>query len=144
MQLYSWADKLNLTDKSYLQYRGKRMVNIYEGLCFYLSLHKLYHYRNYVVDFASGVACSDIVRLAGYPLNKGSLILLKDLDNHCRPQPFWEPWFYLAVLLGKKSVICCFYKSLVMQFKVRTLQVLLALTLNCASREKDLEKETKK
>ena len=79
MQLYSWADKLNLTDKSYLQYRGKRMVNIYEGLCFYLSLHKLYHYRNYVVDFASGVACSDIVRLAGYPLNKGSLILLKDI-----------------------------------------------------------------
>ena len=31
------------------------------------------------VDFASGVACNDIVRLAGYPLNKGSLILLKDI-----------------------------------------------------------------
>ena len=32
-----------------------------------------------LVDFASGVACNDIVRLAGYPLNKESLILLKDI-----------------------------------------------------------------
>lgn len=49
------------------------------------------------VDFASGVACNDIVRLAGYPLNKGSLILLKYIR-----QPLSFP-----AILGKLGLLGC-------------------------------------
>lgn len=60
------------------------------------------------VDFASGVACNDIVRLAGYPLNKESLILLKDIRQPLSFPAILGKLVLLGCATGKKNLICCF------------------------------------